>query len=113
MSSSELQRGSAAALRLTLAALVMFTLASIVAVRVFDRRPVRELGIVPGPRFWGDLAFGLALGAALMTAIFAVENAAGWIRIEAVAYTRAAGEAFGGRSCAWRASLPAWVSTRS
>ena len=67
MSGSELQRGSGPALRVTAAALVMFTLASIVAVRLFDRRPVRELGIVPGPGFWGDLAFGLALGAVLMT----------------------------------------------
>jgi membrane protease YdiL (CAAX protease family) len=96
MQSSELVQGSGAALRLTVTALVMFTLASIVAVRVIDRRPVRELGIVPGPGFWSDLAFGLALGAILMTAIFAVENAAGWIRIVAVAYTRAPGDAFGG-----------------
>lgn len=96
LSSAELERGSGAALRLTAIGLVLFTIASIVSVRVFDRRPVRELGIVPGPLFWGDLAFGLALGAVLMTAIFAVENAAGWIHIEAVAYTRAAGEAFGG-----------------
>ena len=95
LSSSELQHGSGAALRLTVAALVMFTAAAIVAVRLLDRRPVRELGIVPGPRFWGDLLFGLVLGAALMTAIFGVENAAGWIRIQAVAYSRAPGDAFG------------------
>ena len=49
MDSASLQQGSGAALRLTVTALVMFTVASIVAVRLFDRRPVRELGIVPGP----------------------------------------------------------------
>jgi hypothetical protein len=56
---------------------------------------VRELGIVPAPGFWGELAFGLALGVVLMTAIFAVEYAAGWVRIDAVAYTRTRGETFG------------------
>ena len=94
LSSSELERGSGAALRLTVTALAMFTIAAVVAVRVFDRRPVRELGIVPGPRFGGDLAFGLALGSVLMTLIFAVEWLAGWIRIDRVAYTRAPAETF-------------------
>lgn len=94
MSGSELERGSGAAVRLTVMALVMFTFASIVAVRAFDRRPVRELGIVPVPGFWGDLAFGLVLGALLMTLIFAVEWWAGWIRIGAVRFTRVPGETF-------------------
>ena len=88
--------GSASVLRLSLTALAMLTTAAVVAVRVLDRRPVRELGIVPGPGFWGDLGFGLALGAALMTAIFAAEYGAGWIRIDAVAYTRSGAETFGG-----------------
>jgi len=94
VSPSELERGSGPALRLSVTILAMLTIAALVAVRVFDRRPVRELGIVPGPGFWSDLAFGLALGAVLMTLIFAVEWRAGWIRIDAVAYTRAPGETF-------------------
>jgi uncharacterized protein len=96
----ELARGSSAALRVSLTVLAMLTIATLVAVRLFDRRPVRELGIVPGPGFWGDLAFGLALGSVLMTLIFAVESLAGWVRIDAVAYTRAPGEAF--RGAFWR-----------
>jgi hypothetical protein len=61
---------------------VTTTVAAIVAVRLLDRRPVRELGIVPVPGFWGDLGFGLALGAALMSLVFAVEWAAGWLRVD-------------------------------
>jgi membrane protease YdiL (CAAX protease family) len=93
---SELERGSGAALVLTVTALAMLTVSALVAVRVFDRRPVRELGIVPGPGFWGDLAFGLGLGAVLMTLIFAVEWRAGWVRIDAAGHTRAPGETFAG-----------------
>jgi membrane protease YdiL (CAAX protease family) len=88
--------GTGTMLRLTAMALAMITAASVLAVRLLDRRPLRELGIVPGPGFWGDLAFGLALGAALMTAIFAAEYAAGWVRIEAVAYTKSAAETYRG-----------------
>ncbi len=96
----ELARGSGAVLRVSLTVLAMLTIATLVAVRLFDRRPVRELGIVPGPGFWGDLGFGLALGSVLMTLIFAVEWNAGWIRIDAIAYTRAPGEGF--RGAFWR-----------
>ena len=72
----------------SLRALFTATVAAIVTVRLFDRRPVRELGIVPVPGWWGDLAFGLGLGAALMTAIFAAEWAAGWVRIDGYAFVR-------------------------
>jgi membrane protease YdiL (CAAX protease family) len=92
----EPEGGTGTMLRLTAIAAAMITTASVLAVRLLDRRPVRELGIVPGPRFWGDLGFGLALGAALMTAIFATEYAAGWVRIEAVAYTKSAAETYRG-----------------
>ena len=90
----EILRGSAPALRLSLIALAVLFAACLAAVRLLDRRSVRELGIVPGPRFWGDLVFGLMVGAATMTLVFAIEYALGWARITAVAYTRA-GEAFG------------------
>src|SRR5262245_2085059 len=60
---------------------LVLTLATLVAVRVIDRRPVREIGIVPCAGFWGDLAFGLILGALLMSAIFAAELALDWVRV--------------------------------
>ena len=87
-------RDSASFLRLSVMALVLLTTACVLAVRLLDRRPVRELGIVPGPRFWGDLVFGLVLGAALMTSIFAIERAAGWIQVAQLRYTRDAAESF-------------------
>ncbi len=59
----------------------IFTIAAIVAVKVLDRRPVRELGIVAVPGFWGDLSFGLGLGVLLMTMVFGIEVAAGWLRV--------------------------------
>lgn len=65
----------------TLSLLLLLTLASILAVLLLDRRPVRELGIVPGPGFWGDLAFGLGLGVLLMTLVFGVEVLAGWVQV--------------------------------
>lgn len=86
--------GSGAILRFTLVLLVLFTGSVIVAVRLLDRRPVRQLGIVPGPGFRGDLAFGLALGALLMTIIFGVEFFKGWVRVVGTFHTRTPGEPF-------------------
>jgi membrane protease YdiL (CAAX protease family) len=69
-------------------ALVTTLVATIVAVRLVGRRPVRELGIVPVPGWWGDLGFGLGLGAALMSLIFAVEWVAGWVQVDGFAVVR-------------------------
>jgi uncharacterized protein len=91
---SELARGSSAVLSFSLAVLVIVTLAAIIAVRLIDRRPVRQLGIVPGPGFWGDLAFGFGLGALLNTVAFGVEILAGWVRVVDVARNRTPGEPF-------------------
>lgn len=90
----ELARGSSAVLSFSLAVLVIVTLAAIIAVRLIDRRPVRQLGIVPGPGFWGDLAFGFGLGALLNTVDFGVEILAGWARVVDVARNRTPGEPF-------------------
>lgn len=49
--------------------------------RILDRRPFADFGLHVDREWWFDLAFGLALGAGLMTAIFAVEVAAGWVTI--------------------------------
>lgn len=72
---------SGAMLAATLSLLVVLTLASILAVRLLDRRPVRELGIVPGPGFWEDFGFGLGLGAFLMTLILGTQLLLGWVQV--------------------------------
>lgn len=51
------------------------------ASRYVDRRWFRDLGLRIDRQWWGDLAFGLALGGALMTTIFVVQLAAGWITV--------------------------------
>lgn len=46
-----------------------------------DRRPLRDYGLRLSPGWWRDFGFGLALGALLMTAIFLIERAAGWVEV--------------------------------
>jgi membrane protease YdiL (CAAX protease family) len=59
--------------------------ASVVAVVVvgwaIDRRRVTDFGLGIDRDWWLDLGFGFGLGAALMTGIFGVELALGWIAI--------------------------------
>lgn len=83
-----LTRGSIAALPMMFAILAVVTFSAVIAVRFLDRRPVRQLGIVPGPGFWPDLGFGLGLGALAMTVIFGVELLAGWVQVVDLARTR-------------------------
>lgn len=47
--------------------------------RFVDRRRFRDFGLRIDRGWWADLGFGLALGAGLMTGIFLVELAAGWV----------------------------------
>ncbi|KAB1197565.1 MULTISPECIES: CPBP family intramembrane glutamic endopeptidase [Haloferax] len=57
-----------------------------VAARYVDRRTVADLGFGID-RAWGvDFVFGLVLGGALMSAIFAVGVSVGWIAIDAVGF---------------------------
>jgi len=49
--------------------------------RFFDRRPFSGFGLRFDQVWWLEFCFGLALGALLMTAIFFVELAAGWITV--------------------------------
>jgi hypothetical protein len=51
------------------------------AVRFLDRRPFGDLGFRLDRGWWLDLAFGMALGALLMTMIFLVESGLGWISV--------------------------------
>jgi hypothetical protein len=53
--------------------------------RVLDRRRFVDFGFYLGPDWWADFAFGLLLGAGLLTVVFAVELAAGWVTVRAVA----------------------------
>lgn len=63
----------------SLATLVVVTLATWIAARFLDRRRFRDLGLHLTPDWWLDLAFGLALGIALMGIIFLIEYALGWV----------------------------------
>ncbi len=53
-----------------------------IVARYVDRRRLSDYGFRVDTRWWKDLGFGLALGAALPTLMFAVGWAAGWYRIE-------------------------------
>ena len=49
--------------------------------RFLDRRPFAGFGFHLSRGWWRDLGFGLALGAALMAAIFLIEWGLGWVTI--------------------------------
>lgn len=57
------------------------TLAVYLAGRFLDRRPFEDFGLGIDRDWWIDLGFGLALGAGLMTLVFGVELALGWVRV--------------------------------
>jgi hypothetical protein len=57
------------------------TLSVLIAARYVDRRRLADLGLRIDRDWWLDCGFGLALGAGLMTLVFAVELAAGWLRV--------------------------------
>jgi membrane protease YdiL (CAAX protease family) len=46
-----------------------------------DRRKLADYGLHLNARWWQDFGFGLLLGGLLMTLIFLVEKAAGWVTI--------------------------------
>jgi hypothetical protein len=49
-----------------------------------DRRRFADFGFHLSRDWWLDLGFGLVLGALLMTGIFTVERAAGWVTVQEV-----------------------------
>ena len=61
---------------------------------VLDRRRFPDYGFHLGRDWWADLGFGLVLGAALMTLVFLVELAAGWITVAGTVQTAAPGRPF-------------------
>lgn len=66
---------------ITILFLIVTIVSVLLAARFLDRRRIPGYGLHVGPDWWKDLAFGLALGAFLMTAIFTVEKAAGWLTV--------------------------------
>jgi membrane protease YdiL (CAAX protease family) len=62
--------------------------------RFLDLRRFADFGLHMGRRWWGDLGFGLFLGAFLMLAIFLVELAAGWLTVSGTLVTRNPNAAF-------------------
>ena len=82
--------GSAAAITQSPAILLLSSVSSLAAIflslwvagRFLDRRPIRDFGLRLNGGWWLDLAFGLTLGAMLMTGIFVVEVFFGWVSIE-------------------------------
>ncbi len=65
--------------------------------RFLDRRRWAEFGLHLSARWWRHLAFGLLLGALLMTGIFLFEWALGWLTVSETFSTIGTGDAF------WRA----------
>ena len=61
---------------------------------LIDRRRFRDFGFSMNRDWWADLAFGLGLGAALMTGIFLVEWGLGWVQVTGTFRTAVEGEAF-------------------
>jgi uncharacterized protein len=73
---------------LTVATLVGTLAVTFIAVRLFDKRSFRDLGLRHSPAWWLDLAFGTALGLLLMTAIFLVQYELGWATVVDTMITR-------------------------
>ncbi|MFC7046159.1 CPBP family intramembrane glutamic endopeptidase [Halobacteriaceae archaeon GCM10025711] len=61
---------------------------------VLDRRRFPDYGFHLGRDWWLDLGFGLVLGAALMTLVFLVELAAGWVTVTGTVQTAVPGRSF-------------------
>lgn len=70
-----------ASIYLDLLRLLAIIAAAFVAARWIDRRPLADWGFHFNRSWWLDLLFGMALGAVLMLAIFAVEWLLGWVTI--------------------------------
>jgi hypothetical protein len=66
---------------LSVAALVAALVSVWLVGRFIDKRPLADFGLRLNRGWWLDLGFGLALGALLMTGIFLIEQAAGWLTV--------------------------------
>ena len=70
-----------ASIYLDLLRLLAVLFAAVLAATWIDRRPLADWGFHFSRRWFVDLLFGMALGAGLMGAIFAVQWALGWVTI--------------------------------
>lgn len=76
-------------------ALVLIALCSLrFSARLFDSRPLSHLGLRVDREWWLDLGFGLVLGSLLMSAIFLIELAAGWVTFRGALETTREGAPF-------------------
>lgn len=64
--------------------LVSVLLVTVAAARWLDRRPLRSYGLRLDSAWWWDLLGGLLIGAGLMTLIFLLEWALGWVSVTAL-----------------------------
>ena len=77
---------------------IVLYLAAIIAIllttRFIDKRRFSDTGIYFKRDWWIDLGFGLLVGAVLMTLVFLVELAAGWITVNEIFYNGNSDEPF-------------------
>lgn len=92
---NQLTRGSLPAILSTLATFLAIVLSIRFAGKWLDHRSFKEFGLHLNSKWWGDLFFGLALGAALMAFIFLVELAFGWVKINGTFQSTPPSQSFG------------------
>lgn len=79
---------------MTGASLFAATVSIFLAAVFVDRRPFQSMGLQMDTRWWRDLAFGLALGTAVVGLIFLVQWIAGWVRVTGSGATEASLSSF-------------------
>ena len=92
---AKLTQGSFPAILSTLATFLAIVLSIWFAGKWLDHRTFKEFGLNLNSKWWVDLFFGLVLGAVLMTLIFLVELAFGWVTIKGTFQSASPDQSFG------------------